>query len=311
MALPANLAYRLLNQHKPAAPKPLAPNTAYGMLNTGTTTPITSHQGDTPVPTPTTTNQDAGGAPSVNPTYTPTIDPFVLAQANDAYSRAVNSVNSGRQGLLSKYGYKATGFDDTGNAVGLDVDPNSLFGSFQQLLQQQAGDAMTAEDNATGRGFSGTGLGNQELGADKYTWGAQDLDLGSSLQQGLGQFGQQLLQAKTDKDNAIYQGNLDAINTAILNGDFGTVTDNYVPPDPLVQDNTSATTTVNNTGNIQRPSVKGNTVLWNNQYMNAQKLANTLAKQGVSTTTWVTNHPAAAKAIGLKVPTPPKPKKRK
>lgn len=261
----------------------------------GPITPTTASPQDTMLPGPT------GRSPI------PGIDPFLQASATTAYQNALNQVNQGRTSKLGQYGFKADSFDDQGNPVGLGVDPNSMFGSYQQLLRSQAGDAAAAEDNAAGRGLVGSGLGKANEGNLRYDWGAQNLDLGRGLTGDLGALSARALSAKDAYNTTIYQGTMDAINQAIANGDYTAVDDpSYTPTTPWSDNSTTppdATT-------VSRPSVKGKTVLWNNQYMNAQKLANTLVKSGSSVRTFVQTHPAAAKAIGLTLPKPPAPKRK-
>jgi hypothetical protein len=293
-----------------------------------TTTPVVSHQGQittdgqdlyTPgtvsrtgaplAPIGTTAPPPPGTPPAApgvvdNPTPLPGIDPFLMASATTAYQNALNQVNQGRTSKLNQYGFKATSFDDQGNPIGLGVDPNSLYGSFQQLLQSQAGDAAQAEDNAAGRGLAGSGLGKATEGSMKYGWGAQDVGLGSALTGDLGQLSAQALGAKDTYNNTLYQGQQDAIANALANQDFNPVTDSSYTPTVPWNDNSS---TPPDDTTSARPSVKGKTVLWNNQYMNATKLAKTLQASGTSVRTFIQQHPSAAQAIGLK--NPPMPKK--
>lgn len=143
----------------------------------------------------------------------PGVDPFRLAQASDAYNRALASVNSRRASTMTTYGFKASGYDDTGNATGLEVDPNSMYGSYQQMLDAQARESMAAEDEGAGRGFSG-GLANRAEGALKYSQGAQRLQLGQGLLGGLGSLNQELLSAKKAYDDELYNARLDAARRA-------------------------------------------------------------------------------------------------
>lgn len=275
--------------------------------------PITSHMADpTQTLLPTDTPVDTGGAqtpPAAPPTSggspIPGIDPFLQASATTAYMNALNQVNQGRTSKLGTYGFKADSFDDQGNPVGLGVDPNSLYGNFQQLLQGQAGDAAGAEANAAGRGLAGSGLANAAEGGMKYGWGAQDVDLGRGLTSDLGSLSAQALSAKDAYNNTIYSGTQDAIWNALNAGDFTSVDDPGYTPPTTWDDNSSMPPDDTQT---KRPSVKGNTVLWNNQYMNAQKLARTLTASGTSVRTFIQQHPAAAKALKLKAPAVPKKK---
>lgn len=301
-----------------AAKRPLSPSGAFNLLNPRPVAPVPDAVDRYVSSHPVTSNQttDATGATGGNgagagataggPSPIPGIDPFLMASATTAYQNALNQVNQGRTSKLNQYGFKATSFDDQGNPVGLGVDPNSLYGSFQQLLQSQAGDASQAEEDAAGRGLAGSGLANAMEGSMKYGWGASDVNLGSALTGDLGQLSAQALGAKDQYNQTLYQGQQDAIANAIVNGDFNPVTDDTYTPTVPWDDNS---TTPPDATTIQRPSVKGSTVLWGNKYMNATQLAKKLQAQGTSVRTFVTQHPAAAKAIGLKAPAAPKKKK--
>lgn len=158
-----------------------------------------------------------GGVTSNSPI--PGVDPFAIAQANDAYNRALASVNSRRGSTLSQYGFKAGGFDDSGNPTDLEVDPLSQYGSYQQLLDKQAQDSIAAEDAGAGRGFSG-GLANQGESRLRYTQGGERLNLGQGLLGGLGTLNQELLAAKEKRGTALTNAYLDPTRTAIDSGDW-------------------------------------------------------------------------------------------
>lgn len=191
----------------------------------------------------------------------PGVDPFRLAQANDAYQRAVNSINQRRTSTLGQYGFRAKSFDDQGNAQDLEVDPTSMYGGYQQMLDQQAGDSMAAAESGAGRGFTG-GLANQAEGRLRYQSGAQSYKLGSDLLSTLGGFRSEQLGAKTNYDNELWQSRLDAARLAIDNGDFTpvadgtTVTDLNDPSSPLAGTTNGSATDMS--GNIVRPPASNN-----------------------------------------------------
>lgn len=184
----------------------------------------------------------------------PGVDPTRIAQANDAYSRALASVNSRRGATLTSYGFKASGYDDSGNPLGLEVDPTSQFGAYQQMLNKQAQDSMAAEDASSGRGFTG-GLANQGESSLRYSQGADRLTLGQGLLGSLGSLNTELLGAKQTQDDALYQARLDA---ARLAADQGNWTPYETTPDdpttnagaitvPIIKPLASPTTTVTKT----------------------------------------------------------------
>lgn len=208
---------------KPAA---LPPGVTQEMIDASLAANPLASKGGYEGPAPETA---ASGVTSNSPI--PGVDPFALATANSAYERALTSVNSRRGSTLSQYGFKANGFDDSGNPTGLEVDPTSMYGGYQQLLDKQANDSMDAENAGAGRGFSG-GLANQAEGRLRYTQGGERLTLGSGLLGSLGSLNQELLGAKDTLGNAKYQAYLDAARTAADAQDYTPYQAPQLPADP-------------------------------------------------------------------------------
>lgn len=181
------------------------------------------YMGDTAVPAAANL---AAPAATTQGSPIPGVDPFRLAQANDAYARALASINSRRGSTLTSYGFKASGYDENGTPIGLEVDPTSMYGSYQQMLDEQARSSIAAENEAGSRGFSG-GLANQGESALKYGQGAQRLQLGSGLLADMGTLNQSLLAAKKAQGDELYQARLDAARAAADSQNFI-----QVPSDP-------------------------------------------------------------------------------
>lgn len=208
-----NAAYNAVNRRLP-------PGVTQDMIDASLAANPNASTGAYMGPAPMPTTPGSGGI--IGPTQgspIPGVDPFALATANDAYTRAVASVGARRGSTLSQYGFKANGFDDSGNPLGLEVDPTSTYGAYQSLLDKQAHDSMDAEEAGAGRGFTG-GLANQAEGRLRYTQGGERLNLGSGLLGSLGSLSQELLGAKTTRDQAIYQAQLDAARLAADQGNW-------------------------------------------------------------------------------------------
>lgn len=172
----------------------------------------------------------------------PGVDPFRLAQASDAFKRAQNDINQRRLGLLTDAGFRAKGFDETtGMATDVEVDPTSMYGGFQQMLDQQARASMAAEEEGAGRGFTG-GLANQAASRLRYEHGGQSRQFGTALTRALSGLSQDWLGAKTNYDNTLWEAKLDAARLAIDAQQFTPVgdTSNAVATNDFVSQQTPA-----------------------------------------------------------------------
>ena len=152
---------------------------------------------------------------TINNSPIPDVDPMLLAQANDAYARAQAAIQSRRRNTLTSYGFMANGYDDSGNPTGLAVDPKSMYGKYQQMLDSQAHNSMDAENAGLSAGFVG-GLANQGESALRYQQGGERLNLSNAM---LGEFSseeQDLLNAQAVRDQAI----LNAYLSGARSGDY-------------------------------------------------------------------------------------------
>lgn len=188
--------------------------------------------------TTTPTTDPTTGVTSNSPI--PGVDPFAISAASDAYNRAVASINAQRAAALTSYGFRATGYDDQGNPIGLEVDPTSQFGQYQQLLNSEALSSMQAADSSSGRGFSG-GLANQAESRLKYNAGAQNLALGQGLLGTLSGLQTNQSSALDDYNNAIVAARLAAAQAAQSNGDWTPTTQDPGSSDDSTPGNKSST----------------------------------------------------------------------
>lgn len=215
------------------------------LVDPDTGKPIVPTKKDPTDPTTTTTTTP----PTTNPTTgvtsnspIPGVDPFAISAASDAYNRAVASINAQRSAALTSYGFRATGYDDQGNPIGLEVDPTSQFGQYQQLLNNEALASMQAADSSSGRGFSG-GLANQAESQLKYNAGAQNLALGQGLLGTLSGLQTSQSRALDDYNNAIVAARLAAAQAAQSNGDWTPTTQDPGSSDDSTPANKSSTPT--------------------------------------------------------------------
>lgn len=139
--------------------------------------------------------------------------------AQQAYNNALARYNQQRQGLLTQYGYKGTVDPSTGMMTNIGVDTGNATGQLQQLLHSQFNDDQAAEFNAEDRGLSG-GLAHQAEGNLRYGHQADDANLANTLQGNLEGIDANQLDSKTTLDQALWQLQQQATNTATDAGNF-------------------------------------------------------------------------------------------
>ncbi len=181
--------------------------------------PLTS-----PVPgAPPAAPQNSGAAPGGS---TPTVglpDAFGVAQAtamaNKAYQDALAQINYQRQSTLTSYGYLGDINKKTGVIQNMRVDPNSMYGQLQTMFHDQALEDESAQNAAFDRGLHG-GLANQAASNLKYAHMGARTKLGQTLQDTLNTDQQEQNAAAYQRDQAIWQAELDAILAQIQAGNF-------------------------------------------------------------------------------------------
>ena len=163
-----------------------------------------------------------GGAPAPYDTNIPGAPGYMQAElmAKTAYQNALTRINSRRQDTLRQYGYQAQIDPTTGVLGSMSVDPNNPYGGFQQLLKTGAEGANAAVDDAVGRHLGHGGLAAQGLSRSKYDFGQASSDLGQRLTGTLAGLQDDQSSAAYQRDQALYQAQLDALRQAILDGMF-------------------------------------------------------------------------------------------
>lgn len=134
--------------------------------------------------------------------------------ANQAYNNALAQLNSQRLDTLGQYGYAGTVDPTNGVLTNVHVDPNSIYGSLQQMLHNQAAEDQQAVYGAQDRGLVG-GLAHQAASELRYGHGAQDTQLGTALEQDLNALQQQQQAAAETRDNTLWQDQQAAADSAI------------------------------------------------------------------------------------------------
>jgi hypothetical protein len=139
--------------------------------------------------------------------------------AKTAYDNTLARINQQRQQSIHNYGYLGDVNANTGVIDNLRVDPNSMFGSYQQMLRGQAGADQQAEFANQDRGLRG-GMANKAVSALKYQHGAESAQFGTGFANQFTDYADQLQQATYDRDRALYEAQLVAAQNAISGGDF-------------------------------------------------------------------------------------------
>ncbi|MDE2098580.1 MAG: hypothetical protein KGL39_15100 [Patescibacteria group bacterium] len=155
----------------------------------------------------------SAAAPAVSPTGyqpyqtpIPGVDQYAAADtlATNAYNKALAQINESRLNTLTGYGYTGTVDPNSGVIGGVRVDPNSVYGSLQQLFHTQALQDRNAQWAAEDRGLHG-GLANQARTELRYAHGAQDASLGNDLLSRLSGYAEDQRTAAATRDNALWQ----------------------------------------------------------------------------------------------------------
>lgn len=151
----------------------------------------------------------------------PGADTYATAALNakTAYQNALTRINSKRQDTLRTYGYLGDIDPTSGTLSNLRVDPYNKFGGLQQMLRSNADEVDQARMAAEERGLHG-GLAHKALSDARYDFGNASQQLGSSLSGTLGGYQDEQSGAAYQRDQSLYQAELDAARLAIENGQF-------------------------------------------------------------------------------------------
>jgi hypothetical protein len=94
------------------------------------------------------------------------------------------------------------------------VDPNNPYGQYQQLLRSGAKEAITADQDAAGRGLRG-GFANAGETQAKYDFGAGSRTLGTNLQNTLSGYDTSQAEANDTRNQAIVSAQEQAAQAAL------------------------------------------------------------------------------------------------
>lgn len=142
--------------------------------------------------------------------------------AKKRYQTRLADINKQRQETLRRAGFVADIDPESGLTSNMRTDPYNKYGGYQMLNRAQAlrHDELLGQNLARGIGSRG-GLGAQALNDLRFDFGREDADFGSNLTDALSAFTRQQQEEKYAYDEALYQAQLAAAQSAIEGGDFG------------------------------------------------------------------------------------------
>lgn len=142
--------------------------------------------------------------------------------ANQQYKQRLSDLNRQRQQTMISSGYTGNIDPTTGLLKDFRVDPTSKYGGYQLLNrgQYQQGQEVTAQNIDRGLGTGG-GLAAQNLGNARFEWGRQDADFARGIQDQFSAFDRTQMDYMFDRDQALYNAELQAAQSAIGAGDYG------------------------------------------------------------------------------------------
>lgn len=141
--------------------------------------------------------------------------------AKQRYQQRLAGMNKQRQGVARTGGYKMDVSDD-GLVKNWRVDPYNQYGQFQLLNRAQATEGQNVAGANLDRGLgAGGGLAAQNLNDARFGWGQQDAALGQSLVDQLGRIDEDQQGAKYEMDQSLWQLQLQALQMASQDGDYG------------------------------------------------------------------------------------------
>lgn len=142
--------------------------------------------------------------------------------ANQQYKQRLSDLNRQRQQTMISSGYTGEIDPTTGLLKNFGVDPTSKYGGYQLLNrgQYQQGEEVRAQNIDRGLGTGG-GLAAQNLGNARFDWGRQDADFARGIQDQFSAFDRTQMDYMFDRDQALYNAELQAAQSAIGAGDYG------------------------------------------------------------------------------------------
>lgn len=141
--------------------------------------------------------------------------------AKTAYQNTLARINSRRQSVLRQSGFAGDIDGTTGTVKNMRVDGSNPYGALQMLNRSQAMRDEQARWAGIERGLgAGGGLAAQLRNQERFEFGREDSDFAQSLLDSLSGLQDEQTQAAFDRDQSLYQAELEAARFAIQNGDF-------------------------------------------------------------------------------------------
>lgn len=152
--------------------------------------------------------------------------------AKKRYQTRLADINKQRSSTLRQAGFLADIDPETGLTSNMRTDPYNAYGGYQLLNRSQAQrhDEMLGQNVSRGIGSRG-GLGAQALTDLRFSFGKEDSDFGSNLTESLGALTRQQQDEKYAFDQALYEAQLAAAQSAIESGDYGDYGGGYDYPE--------------------------------------------------------------------------------
>jgi hypothetical protein len=144
---------------------------------------------------------------------------ILQAQAEKSYGDAVSQIATQRTSFLGQQGLTGNYDPTSGNFTGFDVDANNQSGAYQQMENQNAGQAQ-ADDAAIGSMGFGGGLATQQHEAANRQYSANAANWASNAGMGFDALSQKDIAAKQQTGDTLYNGLVDNIQNAIANQTF-------------------------------------------------------------------------------------------
>lgn len=142
--------------------------------------------------------------------------------AKKRYQTRLADLNKQRQTTMRQAGFAGDINAETGLISNQRVDPYNPYGQYQQLnrAQSQRYDEMVGQNIGRGLGSRG-GLGAQNLSNLRYDFGKEDANFGTTLSDMLATFTRQQEDERFSYDEALWQAQQAAAQSAMAAGDFG------------------------------------------------------------------------------------------
>lgn len=142
--------------------------------------------------------------------------------ANQQYKQRLADLNKQRQQSMITAGYTGDIDPESGLLKNFRVDPTSKFGGFQLLnrAQAQQGEDVRGQNIERGLGTGG-GLAAQNRANARFDWARQDTDFARGVQDQFSAFDRTQMDWLFERDQALYNAELQAAQSAIGAGDYG------------------------------------------------------------------------------------------